>query len=73
MAQRRMLTKEVLEQAVRDYLEDNNYADVVEVVEDMMLRALTDELVEALDGCAVEPDGICPHGYPSWLAYAGMF
>ena len=22
---------------------------------------------EATDGCWVEPDGICPHGHPSWL------
>ena len=22
---------------------------------------------DAIDGCWVEPDGICPHGFPSWL------
>ena len=22
---------------------------------------------EATDGCFVEPDGLCPHGHPSWL------
>lgn len=22
---------------------------------------------EATDGCQVEPDGLCPHGHPSWL------
>ena len=27
---------------------------------------------EALDGCWVEPDGHCKHGYPSWLIYMGM-
>lgn len=27
--------------------------------------------VEATDGCIVEPDGICPHEYPSWLLYLG--
>jgi len=26
---------------------------------------------EATDGCIVEPDGHCPHGYPSWLVYLG--
>ncbi len=26
---------------------------------------------KALDGCKVEPDGSCPHGYPSWLAWRG--
>ena len=27
---------------------------------------------EATDGCWVEPDGVCPDGYPSWLLYLGM-
>lgn len=27
---------------------------------------------EATDGCWVEPDGICPHGYPSWFRYMGI-
>jgi len=27
---------------------------------------------EATDGCWVELDGICPHGFPSWLLYLGM-
>lgn len=28
--------------------------------------------VEATDGCIVEPDGVCPHGYPSWPKYWGL-
>lgn len=27
---------------------------------------------EATDGCIVEPDGVCEHGYPSWLLYLGL-
>ncbi|MEZ4706762.1 MAG: hypothetical protein R3A44_06135 [Caldilineaceae bacterium] len=27
---------------------------------------------EATDGCWVESDGVCPHGYPSWLVVLGM-
>lgn len=27
---------------------------------------------EATDGCRVEPDGTCPHGYPSWLIHLGL-
>lgn len=27
---------------------------------------------EALDGCLVEPDGRCIHGFPSWLIQLGM-
>lgn len=26
----------------------------------------------ATDGCAVEPDGVCEHGYPSWMLYLGF-
>ena len=29
-------------------------------------------VVDALDGCSVEPDGRCPHGYPSWLVALGI-
>ena len=31
-----------------------------------------DSICEATDGCTVEPDGECEHGYPSWLLYAGL-
>jgi len=24
------------------------------------------------EGCWVEPDGYCPHGYPSWLIVMGL-
>ena len=27
---------------------------------------------EAMDGCWVEPDGVCPDGHPSWLLQLGM-
>ena len=28
---------------------------------------------EATDGCSpIEPDGVCPHGYPSWILYLGL-
>ena len=32
----------------------------------------TNGFSKALDGCKVEPDGDCPHGYPSWLKVMGM-
>ena len=31
-----------------------------------------DGAVKATDGCRVEPDGVCPHGHPSWLLKLGM-
>ena len=33
---------------------------------------LWDNEAEALDECAVEPDGTCPHGFPSWLRALGL-
>jgi len=31
-----------------------------------------DSVCEATDGCIVEPDGICPDGFPSWLLHLGI-
>lgn len=31
-----------------------------------------DSVCEAVDGCMVEPDGHCEHGYPSWLMAEGI-
>jgi hypothetical protein len=31
-----------------------------------------DSVAEALDGCTVEPDGVCEHGAPSWLLAIGV-
>jgi len=33
---------------------------------------LYDGVAEATDGCMVEPDGVCPHGCPSWLVKLGI-
>lgn len=30
-----------------------------------------DGVAEATDGCTIEPDGVCEHGFPSWLRYLG--
>jgi hypothetical protein len=34
---------------------------------DTLIAWLEEGGSEATDGCWVEPDGICPHGCPSWL------
>ena len=34
---------------------------------DELERMVCDGVVEATDGCWVEPDGVCPHGHPSWF------
>ena len=31
-----------------------------------------DGTCEASDGCITEPDGVCPHGHPSWLLRLGF-
>jgi len=33
---------------------------------------MTDSVVNATDGCQVEPDGRCEHGHSSWLLYWGL-
>ena len=40
-------------------------------MDDLMLW-MDEGVAEATDGCPIEPDGICEHGYPSWLLYAGL-
>ncbi len=35
-------------------------------------RYAYDSVCPAIDGCRVEPDGECPHGYPSWLIAMGV-
>ncbi len=31
-----------------------------------------DGVAEATDRCEIEPDGVCPHGHPSWLRRLGL-
>ncbi len=31
-----------------------------------------DGIAKAVDGCRVEPDGTCPHGYQSWMIVLGF-
>lgn len=40
----------------------------VETLEDWICDV---EYPEAVDGCIIEPDGVCQHGYPSWLLLLG--
>lgn len=38
---------------------------------DLLQDWIIDGIAEATDGCSIEPDGICEHGYPSWLLQLG--
>jgi hypothetical protein len=46
--------------------------DVDEIVEILHAWQFQDGGAEATDGCWVEPDGVCPHGHPSWLLKLGV-
>lgn len=50
------------------YKEPTVEQPTMDELEDMVI----DSVVEATDGCEVEPDGICPHGHVSWLLYLGL-
>lgn len=39
---------------------------------DELSAMMLDTVATATDGCTVEPDGVCEHGYPSWLIQLGM-
>ena len=39
---------------------------------DLIMEMVSDGVMEATDGCEVEPDGVCPHGHPSWLLADGL-
>ena len=44
-----------------------------EVPDDDQIAAwLMDSMCDALDGCQVECDGMCPHGYPAWPVALGL-
>lgn len=66
------ITRELWDERAAQYVEENGYDSIEAVIEEMLERAMADDGVEALDGCAVEEDGYCRHGWPSWLVYAGV-
>lgn len=50
--------------------EDAAYAESLDM--DTLEMFVMDSVVEAADGCAVEPDGVCPHGHASPLYTLGL-
>ena len=60
---------------LKDYLAKHPNAVVVTTMRPSMTTLeewVADGVAEATDGCAVEPDGTCSHGHPSWLVALGM-
>ena len=53
----------------KQYREDYPSAIKVKSVPSMatMTRWHRDGVCKTTDGCKVEPDGTCSHGYPSWM------
>ena len=46
--------------------------EAIEADEDWVRIMLMDSVQEAADGCRVEPDGTCPHGYRSPAILLGI-
>lgn len=63
---------DVLRHKAQQYLDNAGMTELELVAELTSISFDDDDVVEALDGCSVEPDGYCPHGYPSWLIFLGM-
>jgi hypothetical protein len=40
-------------------------------LDDLIVMADDGECI-ATDGCLIETDGVCEHGYPSWLLFWGF-
>jgi hypothetical protein len=51
-----------------DYLKPTVAQPDIDELEEMAM----DGVVNATDGCRVEPDGTCPHGHVSWMLYLGL-
>lgn len=56
--------------AERRMAEEIEHAECLAIEE--IAEMIMDSVVEAADGCDVEPDGICQHGYRSPLRVLGM-
>lgn len=39
---------------------------------DELEEMMSDGSMQTTDGCYSDPDGMCEHGYPSWLLELGM-
>jgi hypothetical protein len=44
--------------------------DMEETLEEALFESGT--MSSCSEGCWVEPDGVCPHGHPSWLLRWGI-
>ena len=41
-------------------------------IEDIIQQESDYGTSETTDGCTVEPDAYCEHGYPSWMLHLGL-
>lgn len=55
---------------LREVAENEGYADEYELLEAAASDSVCPSVCE--EGCQVEPDGRCEHGYPSVLLAAGL-
>lgn len=59
------------DQLERDYLHELK-ARVSDPDDEYISGEMMDSVMTAADGCQVEPDGVCPHGYVSPLILLGI-
>ena len=55
---------------IKQQLLDKGFIETT--IPDIFGEALEDGVFTTPDDCLVEPDGTCPHGYPSWLIILGL-
>lgn len=56
----------------KEYSKEDEKAYANNLTEDELEAIMMDGDCETIDGCVVEPDGSCPHGYSSPLVLLGM-
>ena len=60
------------EEFARGLLENGEWREGVPPSWETLRKWEFDGVAEATDGCRVEPDGECPHGFKSWLLVYGI-
>ena len=67
------LKKEVTpEQAVKHLIDKCGYIEGVAPEWQTLIKWQNEGIARTPDGCRVEPDGTCQHGYKSWLLIYGL-
>jgi len=69
---RRLKTEVTPEQAIKHLMNECGYIEGVAPEWQTLQKWQYEGVARTPDGCRVEPDGICQHGYKSWLLIYGL-